>query len=174
MNIKKVSKIFLPWTNNKIKFRRKNRLEEISNENYGRPNLIFDDVEKIDYMSESDKRSMKKSLFSPMRGMGFYREPGEMITTLIITNHAKKRIKQRFKCHDSKQQKVVIKAWSSKNRMSPALTDRILSKPGAVEGDIYRYYLVHVFIFRKASRSKNGENKIALITLFNPNIYNVK
>jgi hypothetical protein len=72
----------------------------------------------------------------------------------IITKHAQQRIKERFKCVDSKVMKVVRKAWQNQ---TPITKEFILVKKQKVYAELsgdtthYRIFQGYLFVFIESS-----------------------
>lgn len=87
---------------------------------------------------------------------------------IVITTHAQDRLNKRFHCNKSKYLKIAKKAWKSKEQMNDKLFKKVTGSDSARPGDMYRFYLGYVFVFRR--KKYCGEHNISLITLYNPKV----
>jgi len=83
-----------------------------------------------------------------------------------VSEHARKRIIKRIGTKPQNIDKLANKAFHSKNKLSPVLLYRVKMKQCNQEGDIYKYYLGQIFIFRKRYFDRKVQR--LLITVYNP------
>lgn len=80
---------------------------------------------------------------------------------LFFTEHGNERLVERLKCAESKIEKIVRKAATSKGDNIPPVFDYMLKKHRE-ENHFYKYYLGYIFVFAKV------EGGDLFITLYNP------
>ena len=81
----------------------------------------------------------------------------------IVTEHAYKKIKNRFKCNPNKIHKIMLKAWKTKETPSQKFIYK--AKYNHKDG-IYKMFNGYVFIFRIRYNNKLGFSQKYLITVF--------
>lgn len=82
----------------------------------------------------------------------------------LITDHASKRMLERFGCSENKIKKITVKAWFSKEKVNKLWEYK---KKLKYKTTIYKYFCGHVFVFT-TKRRKDGRAQKRLITVYNP------
>ncbi len=82
----------------------------------------------------------------------------------VVTNHARERIIERLKCHPSKIEKLVIKAWLSTKEPIP-LEFRIRQERKGYKGSTYRKFLGYIWVFDATKHQK------VLVTIYRQNVF---
>jgi hypothetical protein len=81
----------------------------------------------------------------------------------IVSDHAKRRIEERYKCNETKIRKITVKAWNSKLPIEWNVKDNRIA----------RSFNGHIFIFAERYLNKYGITQKTLVTVINPRINHV-
>jgi len=91
---------------------------------------------------------------------------GEMYPEFIITEHARKRVEERFGCNKEKTKEIVLKAWyKGKKAEICYIHNHEQYKSKVYTNYVYKDYQGFIFIFARRFKSKNYAQKV-LITAF--------
>lgn len=85
----------------------------------------------------------------------------------IVTTHAEERIVQRIGCKKDKIAKLVMKAWSSQEKISEVFENRReYGRPGQ-KGIFYKQFMGYVFVFQVQYIQSHDYHRKKLITVYN-------
>lgn len=88
---------------------------------------------------------------------------------IILTNHARRRLRERLKCHRIKISKIVQKAWKGKgDSLKKHLREGLINHKDSRGGEIVKYYQGYIFLFVIEYNIKADEYLPTLITIYNP------